>query len=225
MSAEHKPASKSAEEIAQAYRSEPWWYDLRGFFILTFAYNSTLGQQLRLFGTNMAARHLEIACGTGTLLDLILRWRRWKRLPVVDIVGLDYAESMLAGAQRRFRGQSGMRFLHADAADLPFEASSFDTINIANAVHCLPDVDAALREAWRVLRPGGTMAVNVLLYPRGIWPFKRIAQAINEWGARKGILVTPYEQADIRARLLAAGFQVAIESVSGNCYNVLLRKA
>ena len=34
-------SGKSAEEIAEAYKSEPWWYDVRGFFILTFAYNST----------------------------------------------------------------------------------------------------------------------------------------------------------------------------------------
>ena len=30
-------SGKSREEIALAYKSEPWWYDLRGFFILTFA--------------------------------------------------------------------------------------------------------------------------------------------------------------------------------------------
>jgi hypothetical protein len=45
-------SGKSSDEIAQAYRSEPWWYDVRGMFILTFAYNSTLGHQLRFFGPN-----------------------------------------------------------------------------------------------------------------------------------------------------------------------------
>lgn len=136
---------KSAEEIAAAYRSEPWWYDVRGFFILSFAYNSTLGEQIRLLGPNMGAHHLEVACGTGTLLQWVLRWRRYKGLPAVDIVGVDYAQSMLAGAMRRFRHQPGIRFLHADAADMPFDADSFDTVNIANAIHCLPQVDAALR--------------------------------------------------------------------------------
>ena len=33
---------KTRDEIAEAYSSEPWWYDIRGFFILTFAYNSTI---------------------------------------------------------------------------------------------------------------------------------------------------------------------------------------
>ena len=142
----------------------------------------------------------------------------------VDIVGVDYAQSMLAGAMRRFRHQPGIRFLHADAADMPFDADSFDTVNIANAIHCLPQVDAALREMWRVLKPDGTLAANVLLYPRGRWPWRAIAQRINDWGIRKGILVTPYEEADIRARFVAAGFEVLHEQISGNCYELLLRK-
>jgi ubiquinone/menaquinone biosynthesis C-methylase UbiE len=221
--AENK-SPKTREEIALAYKSEPWWYDVRGFFILTFAYNSTLPEQLRVFGPNFGPRHLELACGTGTLLELILRWRRWKRLPEVQIVGVDYAESMLAGARHRFRGQSGFEFLHADAADMPFAEGEFDTANIANAIHCLPDVDGGLRCVFRVLKPGGTMAANVLLYPRGPAPLRAIAERINRWGIRKGILYTPYERDDIRQRIVNAGFEISSESVSGNCYNVLARK-
>ena len=95
-------AAKNRDEIAEAYSSEPWWYDLRGFFILTFAYNSTIGAQLRFFGPNFGPEHLEVACGTGTLLEMVLRWRRWKKLPVVKVMGIDYAPSMLAGARKRF---------------------------------------------------------------------------------------------------------------------------
>ena len=60
------PGSKSRDQIAEAYRSAPWWYDLRGFLILTFAYNSSLPRQVRFFGRNLGPRHIEIACGTGT---------------------------------------------------------------------------------------------------------------------------------------------------------------
>ncbi len=219
-----KMKTKTREEIALAYKSEPWWYDVRGFFILTFAYNSTLPEQLRFFGRNFGARHLEVACGTGTLLELILRWRRWKKLPDVSIVGVDYAEPMLAGARHRFAGKPGLEFLHGDVAEMPFDDASFDTANVANAVHCFPDVDGGLRGILRVLRPGGTMAANVLLCPRGGWPLRNIAERINRWGMRKGILYTPYEKDDIRGRILAAGFEIVSEGVSGNCYNVLARR-
>jgi ubiquinone/menaquinone biosynthesis C-methylase UbiE len=217
-------ATKSRDDIAQAYRSEPWWYDVRGFFILTFAYNNTLPAQLAFFGPNFGPRHLEVACGTGTLLELFLKWRRWKKLPAVEIVGVDYAESMLAGAIHRFRDQAGMRFLHADVAEMPLDDASFDTANVANAIHCFPDVDAGLRGILRVLKPGGTMAANVLLYPRGVWPLRAIAERINRWGMKKGILYTPYEQADIRRRIVEAGFEIVSERVAGNCYDVLARR-
>lgn len=213
------------DEIAAAYRSEPWWYDVRGFFILTFAYNSTLGEQLRFFGKNIGANHLEVACGTGTLLELVLRWRRWKRLPSSEITGVDYAASMLAGAKRRFHGEPGLTFLHGDAAALPFADASFDTANIANSVHCFPDVAGALAGVRRVLKPGGTLAANVLLYPRTKGGLGRIATAINDWGMTKGILYRPYTADEVTQLLGAAGFEIVEQHVRGNCLNVLARRS
>ena len=216
--------SKTRDEIAKAYKSEPWWYDVRGFFILTFAYNSSLGAMMRQFGPNVGPRHIEIAIGSGTLFEMLLKWRRRRKLPQGQVVGIDYAESMLAGAMRRFAGHPEIDLQLADAADVPFETNAFDTANIANSVHCLPDVDGALREVARVLKPGGTFAANVLLFPRGGWPLGHIAQRINDWGIRKGILYTPFRLDDIRRRVLAAGLQIVADDVSGNCYNVLARK-
>lgn len=224
MSSDQGHSKKTRDEIAQAYSSEPWWYDVRGFFILTFAYNSTIWAQLRFFGKNYGERHLEVACGTGTLLELILKWRRWKGLPNVRITGIDYAESMLAGAMHRFSDNPDLDFHHADAAALPFDADTFDTANIANSIHCFPDVDGALRDILRVLKPGGHLAANVLLYPRGVEPFKWIAGRINAWGIKKGILYSPYHAEDIRQRMLRAGFHVLSEDISGNCFNILVEK-
>lgn len=219
-----KAVSKNRDEIAAAYASPPWWYDVRGFFILTFSYRSTITEQIRHFGRNFGPKHIEIAIGSGTLLDILLKWRKWKGLPDVDIVGVDYAESMLAGAIHRFAKNPRIELCLADAADLPYPDASFDSTNIANALHCLPDVDAALKDIFRVLKPGATFATNVLLYPRGTGFFKGIAERINRWGMRKGILYTPYKREDIAERIQAAGFEMVAENVSGNCYNVLARK-
>jgi len=215
---------KTRDEIASAYSSEPWWYDIRGFFILTFAYNSTLTAQLRFFSPNFGEKHLEVACGTGTMLELLLRWRRWKKLPESNITGIDYAESMLAGAIKRFSKDASIELQHADAAALPFADNTFDTANIANSIHCFPNVDGALLDIHRTLKPGGTLAANVLLYPRTPWPLNRFAERINNWGIRKGILYTPYDQAAIRQKIVNSGFKVVSETVSGNCYNILCCK-
>jgi hypothetical protein len=40
--ASQKPLVKSVEEINEAYSSDSWWYDLRGLFILTFAYRTNI---------------------------------------------------------------------------------------------------------------------------------------------------------------------------------------
>jgi ubiquinone/menaquinone biosynthesis C-methylase UbiE len=218
------PDLDSLSKIERAYDSAPWWYDLRGFFILTFAYRSTLWAQVRLFSRNMAAYHLEAAIGTGTLFGIILRWRRMTRLPEPQVVGFDYAEPMLEGARKRFSKKGNITLIRADIAALDFPDSSFDSANIANAVHCFPDVDAALRETLRVLKPGAKLAMNVLLYPRGPAPLRWIPARINEWGIRKGILVTPYERSDIQKRILAAGFDILEEVESGNTYNILACK-
>ncbi|MCW8131967.1 MAG: class I SAM-dependent methyltransferase [Planctomycetota bacterium] len=211
-------------KIESAYDSPPWWYDIRGFFILTFSYRSTLMQQVRFFGRNISEHHLEAAIGTGTLLDLILRWRRWKGLPTAKIVGFDYAEPMLAGARKRFAHCKDIRLEREDATRLAYADESFSSANITNAVHCFPQVDLALSELHRVLKPGATAAMNVLLYARGPWPLRQISDRIAAWGMRKGILETPYEQADIEARVRNAGFDIVEARVSGNALMLLARK-
>lgn len=223
--ADNAPTSKTLEEIAQAYDSPPLWYDIRGLFILTFAYRSTIGFQLKFFGNNMGPRHLEAAIGSGSLTDVILKWRKWKGLPAVHITGFDYAMPMLAGAIKRFRNRPDVELHLADVAALPFESERFDTASVANAIHCFPDINGALKDLHRVLKPGGKLIANVLLYPTAGPSFLlNLANRINDWGMNKGILTTPYHQADIRQRIVNAGFQIESELLSGNTYNVVAKK-
>lgn len=217
-------SKKSKEEIAQAYSSEPWWYDIRGFFILTFSYRSTIWEQVDFFGNNMRSPHMEIAIGTGTLFDIILKWRKWKKREEPQMVGVDYAESMLKGAEKRFGSNSNIELKHADVAELPYPDDYFQTINIANAIHCFPDVDKSIAEVLRVLQPTGSLAINVLLYPKGTGFLDKLSSRINNWGIRKGILVTPYNKEEIQQKLKRAGAEIQYEKVSGNTYNVVVNK-
>ena len=75
---------------------------------------------MQLFGPNIGAHHLEVAVGSGTLLDLILKWRKRRGFPEAQIKGIDYAESMLAGAINRFKGNSRIELYHADVISLLF---------------------------------------------------------------------------------------------------------
>ena len=73
-----------------------------------------------------------------------------------DIAVVDASVGMLSRA-RRGRGLSGIA---ADAGRLPFRDASVDAITIVDAFHHLPDQDAALAEAARVLAPGGALVVR-----------------------------------------------------------------
>lgn len=220
-----KPKFVSTGKVAKAYDSPPWWYDIRGFFILTFAYQSTLWSQIRFFARFISGRHLEVAVGTGTLLGLTLSFCRWMSRPFSKLVAMDYSETMLSGAIKRFASNPDVELYPGDVANLPEADESFDSVSIANSFHSFSDPKGALREIHRVLKLHGTLAMNVLLYPRGIWPMRSIASAINRWGIRKGILVTPYTQDDVRRLVTEAGFRLTEERASGNCLFVVAEKS
>jgi SAM-dependent methyltransferase len=100
------------------------------------------------------ARVLDVGCGTGE--DV----RAMSRLvgPRGRAVGADASEDLLELARARVRpGDGPLIFLRADAAALPFADRSFDGVRIERALQHVPDPDAALREAVRVLRPGGRL--------------------------------------------------------------------
>lgn len=208
---------------AEAYNSPSWWYDIRGFFILSFAYNTTLGELFKFFAPHFGYNHLEAACGSGKFMKMCLHWRKRRNLPAMNITAFDNSERMLKGAYSSFKNYRNVHIALADVNKLSYANDSFDTINLANALHCFSNVQGALKEMYRVLKPSGTLATNVLLVPR-TWPFRTIATWINNWGMRKGILFKPYTQDEISMYFLKAGFEIAYGNVSGNCYNVLLRK-
>ncbi len=217
-------AKTEIEKIDVAYSSDPWWYDLRGFLILTFAYRTTLPSQIKLFAKNIGPEHLEAAIGTGTLLNIILKWRKIVGAPKVNILGFDYAERMLAGARKTFKNQPQLKLLRADAVALPLDDSSFDTAAIANAIHCLPDVTGSIKELYRVIKPGGLLTGNCLLEPKGNGFLDKIAKKINIWGMKKGILNRTYSAMEVINLLESSGFEIQIQEIKGNCLNFVAKK-
>jgi ubiquinone/menaquinone biosynthesis C-methylase UbiE len=100
---------------------------------------------------------LEIGCGTGNLTILTARL-----CAGVGIVGMDPDPKALERARRKAaRGGASVRFDQAFAEALSYPDASFDRVLSALMLHHLPPDTklAAVREAWRVLRPGGSLHV------------------------------------------------------------------
>ena len=96
----------------------------------------------------LPGRLLEVGVGTG-VVAVALRDRGY------EVTGVDLSPAMLAHAARRL-GPS--RLAIGDARHLPVRDSSVSTVVFVYALHVLGDIDAALAEATRVLRPGGRVA-------------------------------------------------------------------
>jgi SAM-dependent methyltransferase len=97
---------------------------------------------------------LDVACGTG----VVARTAADRMGGQGRVVGLDVNEGMLTVARRL---RSDIEWRQGDAADLPFDAGSFDAVLCQSALMFFPDRAGALREMARVATGGGTVAVQV----------------------------------------------------------------
>lgn len=99
-------------------------------------------------------RVVDVGCGTGDLTFACLD------AGADSVVGLDFARPMLERARAKAirRGVEGACWVLGDATRLPFPDAALDGWCSAFVVRNIPDLDAALAEAFRVLRPGGRLA-------------------------------------------------------------------
>ena len=108
-------------------------------------------------------RHLDLCCGTGAVAAQLIR--RCAQPLHIDCV--DFSPEMLATARNRL-AHTGVRMFLADATALPFEKASYDTVSISYGIRNIPDKEAALCEAARVLRPGGRLCIFELTRPKSL---------------------------------------------------------
>jgi ubiquinone/menaquinone biosynthesis C-methylase UbiE len=106
-------------------------------------------------------RVLEIACGRGGFSRLLGERG-------ASVCGADFSASAVAIAKERLRSyptlNGNVSYVQADAQALPFEDNSFDVVISCETIEHVPDPRAALREMYRVAKPGGSLFLTTPNY-------------------------------------------------------------
>lgn len=139
--------------------------------------------------------------GSGGGIDVLLSARRVGASG--KAYGLDMTDDMLALARENQRkaGATNVEFLKGEIENIPLPDNSVDVIISNCVINLSADKDRVLREAFRVLKPGGRFAVSDVV-TRGAIP-EQIRRDVLLWA---GCIAGALDENDYRAKLAAAGF-------------------
>jgi ubiquinone/menaquinone biosynthesis C-methylase UbiE len=140
--------------------------------------------------------------GSGGGIDVLLSARRVG--PEGKAYGLDMTDEMLALANenKRKSGLGNVEFLKGEIENIPLPGNSVDVIISNCVINLSADKDKVLREAFRVLKPGGRLAVSDVVTRGEIKP--EIRKSMLLW---VGCIAGALDENEYRAKLSAAGFE------------------
>lgn len=150
----------------------------------------------------LSAGDVVLDLGSGGGIDVLLSAKRVG--PTGKAYGLDMTDEMLALANenKRKAGAENVEFLRGEIEHIPLPDNSVDVIISNCVINLSADKDSVLREAFRVLKPGGRFAVSDVVTRGGISP--QIRQSILLW---VGCVAGALEENEYRDKLAAAGFE------------------
>jgi arsenite methyltransferase len=160
--------------------------------------------------TALAALHageVVLDLGSGGGLDVLLSAKRVG--PTGKVYGLDMTDEMLALANenKTKAGVENAQFLKGEIENIPLPNNSVDVIISNCVINLSADKDRVVREAFRVLKPGGRLAISDVVTSGEISP--ELRKSVLLW---IGCVAGALEQNEYRAKLSSAGFeQVQIE--------------
>jgi arsenite methyltransferase len=146
--------------------------------------------------------------GSGGGIDVLLSAQRVGATG--KVYGLDMTDEMLALARENQQkaGATNVEFLKGEIEHIPLPDNTVDVVISNCVINLSSDKDAVLREAFRVLKPGGRFAVSDVVV-RGPVP-AAIRRNVELW---VGCVAGALDEADYRAKLIGAGFeQVDVEA-------------
>jgi ubiquinone/menaquinone biosynthesis C-methylase UbiE len=161
---------------------------------------------LELILPQAGERVLDVACGTGVVARLVAQYVG----PAGEVVGLDLNPGMLAVA-RSMRPSGMIEWQEGSAVALPFPDAAFDVVFCQQGLQFFPDRPAAVREMYRVLAPGGRLALSVWRPIQQSPGFAALAEALGRHVSPEAaaLMHAPFALAhaeELRALIAGAGF-------------------
>ena len=148
------PASEKAGMVARVFRSVAPRYDLMNDVMSAGVHRLWKNALVDMLNPRPGERLLDVAGGTGDIAFRIAK----RQGEAADVTVCDVNPAMLAVGRNRAADRGlvwGLAWTTGDAEDLPFPDRSFHGYTIAFGLRNVTDIDKALREAHRVLKPGG----------------------------------------------------------------------
>jgi arsenite methyltransferase len=141
--------------------------------------------------------------GSGGGIDVLLSAKRVG--PAGKAYGLDMTDEMLALARENQRkaGVENAEFLRGEIENIPLPDNSVDVIISNCVINLSADKDRVLREAFRVLKPGGRFAVSDVVVRGKVPP--EIRRNMELWA---GCVAGALEESEYRSKLASTGFEV-----------------
>jgi len=160
------------------------------------------------------AGEIVLDLGSGGGIDVLLSAKRVG--PTGKAYGLDMTDEMLALANenKRKAGLQNVEFLRGEIEHIPLPDNSVDVIISNCVINLSSDKGAVLREAFRVLKPGGRFAVSDVVTRGEIAP--QIRESVLLW---VGCVAGALEESEYRGKLASAGF-IEIEVEPTRVYRV-----
>ena len=192
------------EQAMSSCRADPITgnlYDLQAGEVPDTALRASLGCGNPTALAELKPGETVLDLGSGGGIDVLLSAKRVG--PTGKAYGLDMTDEMLALAEenRKKAGANNVEFLKGEIECIPLPDASVDVIISNCVINLSADKDRVLREAFRVLRPGGRFAVSDVVTRGGI-PAE-VRRNVLLW---VGCVAGAIDENDYRAKLAAAGF-------------------
>jgi demethylmenaquinone methyltransferase/2-methoxy-6-polyprenyl-1,4-benzoquinol methylase len=204
--------AKNPTEVAAMFDSVASKYD-RANDLLSFGQTKRWRTKVRdAVAPKPGQSILDLAAGTGSSSIAF-------KLDSVRVVASDFSQGMLEEGRKR---HPELEFVFADATNLPFEANEFDATTISFGLRNVVDVEKALKEMFRVTKPGGRVVIcefsrvqNQALRPLYEFYLKRLLPVFSRLAGQKpeaydylaeSILAWP-TQKKLAKKIAGAGFE------------------